>query len=217
VIAPEPVEAADDVAQSSPRFDYASDRGRFQRELVPLQGRRPSAISTETRHIAAAHSGNRPAVHAAKAALRRLERRQRGGPVAGSRRKNILIIDGQHRLAALHVYERTHPDEARSINVPCVIFDGRSEDFATEDVCDHQLHADAESTKAIWWTCMNGFRGRSADPPVAAHIAEMLYREGTARCATGSNRLGAAARQEKWILQAELYNELHSLGETGLG
>src|SRR5436309_2336948 len=41
-----------------------------------------------------------------------------------------LIIDGQHRLAALHFYERTHPDEARAINVPCVIFDGRSEDFA---------------------------------------------------------------------------------------
>src|SRR5438270_3158224 len=43
-----------------------------------------------------------------------------------------LIIDGQHRLAALHFYERTHPEEAKAINVPCVIFDGRSEDFATE-------------------------------------------------------------------------------------
>src|SRR5208283_3914534 len=35
--------------------------------------------------------------------------------------EKYLIIDGQHRLAALQFYERTHPDEAKSINVPCVI------------------------------------------------------------------------------------------------
>src|SRR5204863_2454509 len=46
--------------------------------------------------------------------------------------EKFLIIDGQHRLAALQFYERTHPDEARNIHVPCVIFDGRSDDFATE-------------------------------------------------------------------------------------
>src|SRR5215471_6295597 len=46
--------------------------------------------------------------------------------------EKFLIIDGQHRLAALNFYERTHPDEAKSIYVPCVIFDGRSDDFATE-------------------------------------------------------------------------------------
>ncbi len=45
--------------------------------------------------------------------------------------EKYLIIDGQHRLAALQFYERTHPGEAKSINVPCVIFDGRSDDFAT--------------------------------------------------------------------------------------
>ena len=28
------------------------------------------------------------------------------------------------------LYARTHPDEAKNIQVPCVIFDGRSEDFA---------------------------------------------------------------------------------------
>src|SRR5690349_8784863 len=40
--------------------------------------------------------------------------------------EKFLIIDGQHRLAALQFYERTHPDEAKNIQVPCVIFDGRS-------------------------------------------------------------------------------------------
>ena len=43
-----------------------------------------------------------------------------------------LIIDGQHRLAALRFYLHERPDDAASINVPCVIFDARSEDFATE-------------------------------------------------------------------------------------
>src|SRR2546421_1918634 len=42
-----------------------------------------------------------------------------------------LGIDGQHRLAGLHLYRRYHPDDAHTINIPCVIFDGRSDDFAT--------------------------------------------------------------------------------------
>src|SRR6058998_3771098 len=37
--------------------------------------------------------------------------------------EKFLIIDGQHRLAALLFYERTHPDEARNISVPCILFD----------------------------------------------------------------------------------------------
>ena len=43
-----------------------------------------------------------------------------------------LIIDGQHRLASLHFYQNDRPDDARTLHVPCVIFDGKSEDFATE-------------------------------------------------------------------------------------
>src|SRR5205085_5687206 len=46
--------------------------------------------------------------------------------------QKFLIIDGQHRLAALRFYLEERPDDAKTINVPCVIFDGRSEDFATE-------------------------------------------------------------------------------------
>src|SRR5437899_4266608 len=47
-------------------------------------------------------------------------------------RGKYLIIDGQHRLAALHFFRKQRPDDARTIHVPCVIFDGKSEDFATE-------------------------------------------------------------------------------------
>src|SRR2546430_4368454 len=52
--------------------------------------------------------------------------------------EKFLIIDSQHRLAAVQFYERNHPDEARNIHVPCVIFDGRSDDFATEMFVDRK-------------------------------------------------------------------------------
>src|SRR5262245_10365313 len=44
----------------------------------------------------------------------------------------FLIIDGQHRLAALHFYLKERPAEGKNIQVPCIVFDGRSEDFAAE-------------------------------------------------------------------------------------
>ena len=47
-------------------------------------------------------------------------------------RQKFLIIDGQHRLAALHFYREKFPDEAGNLHVPCMIFDGKTEDFATE-------------------------------------------------------------------------------------
>jgi len=55
--------------------------------------------------------------------------------VAGNLRppqEKFLVIDGQHRLAALHFYRNERPEEAAAMHVPCVIFDGKSEDFAAE-------------------------------------------------------------------------------------
>ena len=46
-------------------------------------------------------------------------------------RAPFLIIDGQHRLAGLHFYLR-EPDADRRVEVPCVIFDGKAAEFATE-------------------------------------------------------------------------------------
>src|SRR5258708_13554390 len=40
--------------------------------------------------------------------------------------EKYLIIDVQHRLPPLPFYNRTHPDEATSINVPSVVLDRRS-------------------------------------------------------------------------------------------
>jgi DGQHR domain-containing protein len=122
--------------------------------------------------------------------------------------EKFLIIDGQHRLAALQFYEQTHPDDAKSIQVPCVIFDGRSEDFATE------MFVIINSTptrinKSHLVDLYERVSWAEPDRLFAAHIAELLYREADSPLRYRINRLGGRSRQEKWILQAELFNEIH--------
>ena len=120
----------------------------------------------------------------------------------------FLIIDGQHRLAALLFHERTHPDEANNIHVPCVIFDGRSEDFATE------MFVIINSTptrinKSHLVDLYERVSWAEPDRRFAAHITEMLYSQGDSPLRYRINRLGGRSKKEKWILQAELFNELH--------
>jgi DGQHR domain-containing protein len=122
--------------------------------------------------------------------------------------ENYFIIDGQHRLAALLFYERTHPDEAKNIQVPCVIFDGRSEDFATE------MFVIINSTptrinKSHLIDLYERVSWAEPDRRFSAHIVEMLYREADSPLRYRINRLGGRSKQEKWILQAELFNEIH--------
>jgi DGQHR domain-containing protein len=120
----------------------------------------------------------------------------------------FLIIDGQHRLAALHFYERTHPEDAKNIHVPCVLFDGRSEDFAAEmfviinstPTRINKSHL-IDLYERVSWT--------EPDRRFAAQIVEMLYREADSPLRYRINRLGGRSRQEKWILQAEVFNEIH--------
>src|SRR5580700_7762986 len=122
--------------------------------------------------------------------------------------EKYLIIDGQHRLAALQFYERTHPGESKSINVPCVIFDGRSEDFATEmfviinstPTRINKSHL-VDLYERVSWT--------EPDRRFSAYVVEMLYSEGDSPLRYRINRLGGRSRQEKWVLQAELFNEIH--------
>jgi DGQHR domain-containing protein len=122
--------------------------------------------------------------------------------------EKFLIIDGQHRLAALQFYQRTHPDEAKNIHVPCVIFDGRSEDFATE------MFVIINSTptrinKSHLVDLYERVSWAEPDRRFAAHIAEMLYNQPDSPLRYRINRLGGRSKQEKWILQAELFNEIH--------
>jgi DGQHR domain-containing protein len=122
--------------------------------------------------------------------------------------EKFLIIDGQHRLAALNFYERTHPEEAKSIYVPCVIFDGRSDDFATE------MFVIINSTptrinKSHLVDLYERVSWAEPDRRFAARIVELLYSEGDSPLRYRINRLGGRSKQEKWILQAELFNEIH--------
>jgi DGQHR domain-containing protein len=119
-----------------------------------------------------------------------------------------LIIDGQHRLAALHFYRRQHPEEAATIHVPCVIFDGKSEDFATEmfviinstPTRINKSHLVDLYEKVSW---------AAPDKKFAARVVDQLYREADSPLRYKINRLGGRSKQEKWILQAELFNEIH--------
>lgn len=122
--------------------------------------------------------------------------------------EKFLIIDGQHRLAALEFFERTHPDEAKNISVPCVIFDGRTEDFATE------MFVIINSTptrinKSHLVDLYERVSWAEPDRRFSAIIALMLYSEADSPLRYRINRLGGRSKQEKWILQAELFNEVH--------
>jgi DGQHR domain-containing protein len=122
--------------------------------------------------------------------------------------EKFLIIDGQHRLAALEFFARTHPDEARNISVPCVIFDGRSDDFATE------MFVIINSTptrinKSHLIDLYERVSWAEPDRRFSAHVVDMLYRSDDSPLQYRINRLGGRSQKEKWILQAELFNEVH--------
>ena len=132
-------------------------------------------------------------------------------PAAGNLRGpegKFLVIDGQHRLAALHFYRQERPAEAATLHVPCVVFDGKSEDFATE------MFVIINSTptrinKSHLVDLYERVSWASPDKKFAARVVELLYREGDSPLRYRINRLGGRSQQLKWILQAELFNELH--------
>ncbi|MBL0127615.1 MAG: DGQHR domain-containing protein [Flavobacteriales bacterium] len=122
--------------------------------------------------------------------------------------EKYLIIDGQHRLAALEFYLRSHPQEAKSIHVPCIIFDGESEDFAAE------MFVIINSTptrinKSHLIDLYERVSWEKPDKRLAAKVIERLYNEPDSPLRYRINRLGNRSKQEKWIMQAELFSEVH--------
>ena len=123
-------------------------------------------------------------------------------------REKYLIIDGQHRLAALHFYARDNGAEASQVHVPCVIFDARSDDFAAEmfviinstPTRINKSHL-VDLYERVTWA--------ARDKKLSARIVDLLYGESDSPLRYRINRLGGRSRQEKWILQAELFNEIH--------
>jgi DGQHR domain-containing protein len=108
----------------------------------------------------------------------------------------------------LKFFEKTHPDDAKSIYVPCIIFDGRSDDFATE------MFVIINSTptrinKSHLIDLYERVSWAEPDRRFSARIVEMLYSQKDSPLQYRINRLGGRSSKEKWILQAELFNEVH--------
>ncbi|HJZ11020.1 MAG TPA: DGQHR domain-containing protein [Acidobacteriota bacterium] len=123
-----------------------------------------------------------------------------------------LVIDGQHRLAGLHFYADHHPQEMDLIDVPCVIFDGKSADFAAEMfVIINSTHTRINKSHLV--DLLDRVTSASPEKKLCARLVTMLYENGTSPLQYRINRLGGRSKQEKWVLQSELYNEFHRLVE----
>ncbi|MGH7230961.1 MAG: DGQHR domain-containing protein [Nitrospiraceae bacterium] len=121
-----------------------------------------------------------------------------------------LIIDGQHRIAGLHFFRERHPDEIARVDVPCVLFDGRSAEFATEMfVIINSTHTRINRSHLV--DLYEKVSWESPEKKFAAKVVILLYDESDSPLQYKINRLGGRSKQEKWILQSELFNELHKL------
>ena len=92
--------------------------------------------------------------------------------------------------------------------MPCIIFDGRSEDFAAE------MFVIINSTptrinKSHLIDLYERVSWAAPDRKFAARLVEKLYGEGDSPLRYRINRLGGRSQRDKWVLQAELFNELH--------
>jgi DGQHR domain-containing protein len=203
-LAAAPIEAGDDVAQFIARVERTDTA--FQRDLS-----RAKVAAIKNFYETAVSQPPIPGT-----VLLFTEERLAFDPIRGfdnvghmeEPRSKYLIIDGQHRLAALNFYRKDRPDDARTMHVPCVIFDGKSADFATEmfviinstPTRINKSHLVDLYEKVSW---------SSPDKRLAAEVAARLYAEGDSPLRYRINRLGGRSQQQKWILQAELFNELH--------
>ncbi len=122
-------------------------------------------------------------------------------------RGDFLIIDGQHRLAGLHFYLQ-EKDADKRVEVPVVIFDGKTADFATEMfVVINSTHTRINKSHLIdlyerieWGT----------DPlkKFAASLTRACYEEDDSPLQYHINMLGGRSHQEMWINQAQIFGEM---------
>ncbi len=122
----------------------------------------------------------------------------------------FLIIDGQHRLAALYFFREKHPDQIDQVEVPCVLFDGKSADFATEMfVIINSTHTRINKSHLV--DLYERVSWETPEKKFAAKLVNQLYEEADSPLRYRINRLGGRSQQEKWILQSEVFNELHKV------
>ena len=125
-------------------------------------------------------------------------------------RGDFLIIDGQHRLAGLHFYLQ-EKDADKRVEVPVVIFDGKTADFATEMfVVINSTHTRINKShlidlyERIEW-------GTDPEKKYVAQIVRSLYEHDDSPLQYHINMLGGRSAQEMWINQAQVFGEVHKL------
>ena len=125
-------------------------------------------------------------------------------------KSKYLVIDGQHRLAGLHFFHKEASGPDRERGVPCVLFDGRSGDFATEMfVIINSTHTRINRSHLV--DLYEKVSWESPEKKFAAKVVNLLYSEDDSPLQYKINRLGGRSKQEKWILQSEVFNELLKL------
>src|SRR6185436_18905491 len=125
-------------------------------------------------------------------------------------KSGFLIIDGQHRLAGLHFYGERNPELMDKIDVPCLVFDGKTGDFAAEMfVIINSTQTRINSSHLV--DLLDRISRYDEETRLAAILVRKLYEESSSPLQYKINRLGGRSRQEKWILQAELFNEIKKL------
>ena len=120
----------------------------------------------------------------------------------------FLIIDGQHRLAGLHFY-LAEPDANRRVDVPCVIFDGKTAEFATEMfVVINSTHTRINKSHLI--DLYERIEWSTDDlKKYAARLVRRLYEDGDSPLQYHVNMLGGRSQQDLWINQAQAYGEVY--------
>ena len=106
----------------------------------------------------------------------------------------FLIIDGQHRLAALHFFRQKHPELAEQIEIPCVLFDGKSADFATEMfVIINSTHTRINKSHLV--DLYERVSWETPEKKFAAKVVNLLYEESDSPLRYRINRLGGRSRR----------------------
>jgi DGQHR domain-containing protein len=125
-------------------------------------------------------------------------------------KSGFLIIDGQHRLAGLQFYGARNPGQMDKIEVPCVIFDGKTGDFAAEMfVIINSTQTRINKSHLV--DLLDRISRYDDKTRLAANLVKKLYEADSSPLQYKINRLGGRSKQEKWILQAELFNEIKKL------
>ena len=107
----------------------------------------------------------------------------------------FLIIDGQHRLAALYFFREKHPDQIDQVEVPCILSDGKSADFATEMfVIINSTHTRINKSHLV--DLYERVSWETPEKKFAAKLVNQLYEEADSPLRYRINRLGGRGHRK---------------------